>query len=462
METLIVRDKTFYKMFIGLALPVILQSAVNMGVNIMSTLMLGSYGEVQLSASSLANDLISVFTYITLGVGGGAAVLTAQYWGRGDVTSLKKIVAIMLRIIICVAFVFMAAAAFFPKQIMSIYTDDKVVINDGALFLRVSIPNFLLVGINLSLTAVLRSVRQVRLPLLTSCCAFVVYIFFGWVFIFGNLGAPEMKVAGSALALVIARFVETGVMVFYILKIDKKIRFRVKDIFVPVKEYVSTFIKYCLPVVGSDLFFGLGSTAIAIIIGHTSTGYVAANAILSTVVRLTLIVTNSVGNAGSVITGNTLGKGDVKRAYSGAVTFLMLSTMLGIISSLLVLIIAPIVVAGCNITEETAAIAKSLTYAVGLMTVFVAMDNSLTKGILRGGGDTRFLLVMDTVFLWGISIPLGALTALVWKAPPFWIYLSLRSDWVIKVVLCTIRLISRKWIHVLESPKNAQLENSAT
>ncbi len=452
MGKLFVRDKNFYKQLVVIALPVVLQSMINIGVNIMDTVMLGSYGEVQISASSLANDFIHIFMFTILGIGGGSAVLTAQYWGRQDITSLRKIITIMLRISLGLVFVFTVVTAIFPEQIMRIYTTDAAVIEKGVLYLRVSLPTYLLMGLNMTLTAVLRSVRAVKIPLITVCVSFFVNIFFNWVFIFGKLGAPEMQIAGAALGTVIARVVESVIILTYVFKLDKKVCYKLKDLFVSVKGYRHQFFKYCLPVVGSDVLFGFGNTMLTIIIGHTNTEFVAANAIVATVVRLTCVFSQGVANAGGIITGNTIGAGKVEEGFRGAVTFLCLTVLTGALSGLLVLLICPAFVQLYDITETTYKIARELMLAVAVMSIFSAMENALTKGILRAGGDTRFLLVADVLFMWVVSVPLGALVALVWKAPPFFIYVSLRIDWIIKSLWCTGRLISRKWIHVVESP----------
>jgi Na+-driven multidrug efflux pump len=81
---LFVRDKRFYKTAFLIALPIAAQQIINIGVNLMDTIMLGSFGEIQLSASSLANQFYFIFHILCLGIGGGAAVMTAQYWGAKD------------------------------------------------------------------------------------------------------------------------------------------------------------------------------------------------------------------------------------------------------------------------------------------------------------------------------------------------------------------------------------------
>jgi len=453
-----VKDKNFYKQMLILAIPVVLQSVINISVNIMDTVMLGSYGEIQISASSLANDFLHIFMFLNLGVGGGSAVLTAQYWGRKDIQSVKCVVALMLRIVLSLALAFFIATVLFARQIMGIYTTDPEVIEKGVVYLRIMLPTFFLTSISTSLTGVLRTARQVKVPLIMVIVSFFVNIFFNWVFIFGNLGAPEMQIAGAALGTVIARVVETAIIIVYVFRIDKQIAFRFKDMFLRVRAYIKPFIKYCLPVVGSDTLFGFGNTVITIIVGHTTTEFVAANAIVSTLVRLTTVFANGVSNAGGIMTGNTLGAGEIEKGYRGAVTFTVLTVLLGIVGGCTVLFLCPWIISLYNITAETSRIAHELINAVALTTVFMAIENAMTKGILRSGGDTRFLLVADVLFLWVVSIPLGALVALVWHGSPFLIYTSLRVDWLIKSVWCLFRLKSRKWIHVVETPKVKRVE----
>jgi Na+-driven multidrug efflux pump len=111
-----------------------------------------------------------------------------------------------------------------------------------------------------------------------------------------------------------------------------------------------------------------------------------------------------------------------------------------------ILVISPLLVESFNVTDETKQIAYQLMAAVSLMVVFQTVQRVLTKGVLRGGGDTRFLMLADMLFLWLAAIPLGYLTGLVWHVPAFWVYIALKVDWIIKSVWCAFRLRSGKWI----------------
>lgn len=447
---LFTRDKRFYRVALTLALPVILQNMITIGVNIMDTIMLGSYGEVQLSGSSLANELINLFQILCMGMGGGAAVLTAQYWGKKDIPALRRTVAIMLRFSLGIATLFTLATAFFPRQIMSIYTDIPEVIEKGALYFRMSLPTYILMGISLTLTLILRSIRRMMVPLITSIICFFVNIFFNWVFIFGHLGAPEMQIAGAALGTVIARVVETAIIAVYVFKVDEAVAMRVRDLFGKCGNQLKLYIQYSIPVMISDSLLAFGNSAVAIIIGHISKEFVAANAIIATIVRLSTVFNQGLGSAAATVTGNTLGERDPERAYREGVTFVSLSVLVGLLAAGIILGLSPFIIGQYNITAATRDIAWQLMYAVAMMVIFQAMQSVLTKGVLRGGGDTRFLMVVDVLFLWLLSIPLGALCALVWHAQPFIVYTALKIDWAVKSLWCLGRLKSKKWIRIVE------------
>ncbi len=451
MSRLFVKEKSFYKLILSIAVPVVLQNMITIGVNIMDTLMLGNYGEVQLSASSLANEFINIYHIMCMGMSMGAAVLTAQYYGAGNNPSLKKIVTIVLRMGLVIAAVFTVATLLFPEELMRLYTPDEAVIEKGVLYFRISAVTYVLLGVSLILTNILRTVHQVRFPLVLSIVTFFVNVFFNWVFIYGRLGAPEMQIEGAALGTVIARLVECGSLVTYFFVFDKRIGYRIQDLFMKCGDHVRVYITYAIPVMVSDTLLALGNSAVSIIMGHIGASFVAANSIISQTVRLSTVFNQGLSSASSVITGNTLGKGERDKAYHQGVTFLCLSILIGLAAAVIILLISPLLVESFNITQETKDIAYQLMASVSVMMVFQTVQSVLTKGVLRGGGDTRFLMLADILFLWLASIPLGYLCGLVWHLSPFWIYAALKIDWVIKSVWCIFRLRSKKWIRVVQA-----------
>lgn len=442
---LFVRDKAFYRDMLRIALPVSLQSVLAVGLNVTDTIMLGSMGEIPIAASSLANQYDHIFHVLCLGMGGGAAVMTARQWGQRDTKAMRGTMALMMRICVMLGAAFTFAATVFPASIMRIYTPNTLVIQEGVRYFSFLGWTFVLNGLVVTLPIVLRSAGKVRAPLLMAVAAFGINIFMNWVFIFGNLGAPRMGIVGAALATLLSRAVEAGILLIYLFR-EKDIGFRFGDLFAKAEGLRSVFFRFSVPVVVSDLFLALGDSMLTMIMGRISPEFVAASAITMVVMRVSSVLCIGMSSASGVLTGNTLGRKDAQAAYNNGVTFMVLNVLVGAVMGVLVVAARPLILSAYNITASTWAIAMQLMLAIGIMFPCRTLATVLTKGILRSGGDTRFLMLADIFFLWVASVPLGYLCALVWGLPPLIIYIAFTIEFPLKALLCLWRFHSRKWI----------------
>ena len=444
---LFVKDVEFYKKAATIAIPVSLQSMITIGVNLMDSVMVGSLGDTALSAVGQANQFVTLYHICCMGIGMGASVLTSRFWGMKDIESLKKTVTIMLRFCLSLGLiVFMLPTIFVPDKIMWVYIKEEPVIQEGIRYLAYMVPCFLLLGLSLTCTIVLRSVGQVKIPLYTSIGAFFVNVGCNYIFIFGKFGAPAMGVAGAGLGTLFARLFEFLVICGYFFLVDRKISYRIKDLFGECKSLLKDYFTISLPVFVSDTLLALGNSAVAIVMGRIGTNFVAANSITMVTQQLSNVLIQGICHAGCIMTGHTLGEGEVEKAQDQAWTFLSLGTIVGIVAGGIILIISRPVISLYDVEEVTKAIARQQMFAISFIVVFQSMNSILTKGVLRGGGDTVFLMAADILFLWVASIPLGALAGLYFHLDAFWIYFFLKIDQIIKAVWCVFRLNSRKWI----------------
>lgn len=439
-------DRGFYKKLVTIAFPVAMQSVITVGVNLIDTIMLGKLGETALSASSLANQFIVLFIFMCMGISMGASVLTGRFWGARDMVSLKKVVTIAYRVALGIALLFTVINYFFAWQIMSLYSDEAPVVEAGAIYLRWSTAAFLLMALNTVSANVIRSVGVNHISFIASLCSFFVNIGANYVLIFGKFGFPQMGVAGAALGTVIARIVETAIVCNYVFRIDKKIAYRVKDLFSHCRDMVREFLSISIPVMLSDSLLGIGESVLAVIMGHIGSQFVAANAITGVVQRLSTIFISGMAHASCIITSQTLGEKRIDDAKRQGTTFLLIGLIVGAAAAGVITLLKEPVINSYNITEDTKVIARELMNAISFIVVFRSTNMILTKGVLRGGGDTKFLVLADTSMMWVIAIPLGAVAGLVLHLPSFWIYVCLYADQVIKAVWCIFRLRSGKWI----------------
>ena len=443
---LLFKDRNFIRKVVMLGGPISAQQLITVGVNMMDAVMLGQLNETALSAGSMATQIHHLYHFMCMGLAMGASVLLARYWGAGEQLSIKKTLTLMYRFCLLIAFLFTFAVAASPNGIMRLLTPDEGVITEGARYLLWSLPCFLLYGFSLTTTMVLRNTGQMHIPLCTSIGAFFINIFFNWIFIFGKLGAPAMGVAGAALGTLISRLFEFTVICGFFLLKDTKIRFRLRDMLEPCKDMLPEYLRISMPVLISDTLLGIGNSITAAVAGHIGKAFMSANTITSVTQQITTVFTAGLGQSAVIITGNTLGKGDEAMAQKQGISFAVFGFLVGCVCGVIIICISPFVVNSYNITEETRAVAIELMRSVGIVTVFMSVSSILTKGVLRGGGDTKFLMVADVFFLWVVSVPLGACAGLLWDWPPFWVFFCLRIDNAIKAVWCLFRLRSRKWI----------------
>ncbi len=452
------KDLQFYKKVFVLALPIALQSFITIGVNMLDTMMVGTLGDSALSASSLANSFISVFQIFCMGLGMGASVLVSRYWGMKQAAdneeadkdasrALKQTVCLMLRLNVTLAALFALATLIAPGVIMRTYTEDATIIELGVVYFRYSVLTYFFVGISLVVTIVLRSVGQVLYPLVVSIVAFGTNLSMNYVFIFGKLGAPKMGVAGAALGTLIARIVECTLILTYLFLYDRKIHFRPRHLFMRTRSLLREYIRISIPVLISDGILAIGTNSVAMVIGHLGETFTAANAITSVTQQLSTVVISGVSQAGAIVTGITLGEGDRDKTMKQGYQFFRLGLFLGLLSAAFILLFSDLIIGFYKgASPETAETAKYLMDAICLIIVFQGTNSIMTKGVLRGGGDTAMLMLTDNIFLWVLAIPLGILAGFYFKLPAFWIYVCLKSDQIVKTVWAFLRLRSGKWI----------------
>jgi Na+-driven multidrug efflux pump len=262
-----------------------------------------------------------------------------------------------------------------------------------------------------------------------------------------------MEVAGAALGTLIARLFEAAMILGYLFFKDKNIGFRVRDLFMKTGSLIGEYIRISIPVLVSDAILAIGNNSVAMVIGHLGAAFVAANAITSVTQQLSTVVIQGVSQAGAIVTGQTLGLGDKKKTMQQGWMFLGLGFALGALSAIFILAVSKPIISTYNVSEETVNIAGQLMAAISLIIIFRATNSIMTKGVLRGGGDTKMLMLADNIFLWVLSIPFGILAGFVFHWPAFWIYVALKSDDIVKTVWCVIRLRSEKWIKKISTGK---------
>lgn len=438
-------SRVFYRTVAALVVPMALQNLINVGVQSADVVMLGRVGEEVLSAASLAGQVQFVMMLIFFGLSSGAAVLCAQYWGKGDTRTIEKVMSIALRIAACVALVFFTAAMLIPITLMRIFTPDAEVIAYGVQYLRYAAPGYLIIAFTNTYLNIMRSVEKVIISTIVYFISLVVNVILNAVLIFGLLGVPAMGIAGAALATTLARAVELLIVVGYAVH-NPILRLHKKDFFTSHGQLLKDFLRYAMPTTLNEMLWGLAISANAVIIGHLGAQAVAANSVAQVVRQLATVVSFGVANAAAILVGKAIGAGDEPLARRNASRMLRLSFFTGLVGGGLILLIRPFVANTMNLSPEADGYLRYLLLLMSVYVVFQALTGCLVVGILRGGGDTRFGLFLDAGTMWGFSIVWAALAAFVFHAPIEVVFAIILCDEAIKVPIGLLRYKSGRWL----------------
>ncbi|EGT0696134.1 MATE family efflux transporter [Clostridium perfringens] len=444
---IITRDKRFYRLLFSIALPIAVQNLITFMVSMVDTLMVGALGEIQLSAVSIANNLFFVLTILMFGLAGGSNIMISQYWGKGNVKTIHKILAIMYRVCLLITGIFIFIALFLPKYFMGIFTTDKAVIDFGASYLRIVCIGYLFYSITNCTIMMLRSVKTVSISIIVYTASLVVNSILNWIFIFGNLGAPELGIRGAAIATVCARITEFSIVLVFMFIYERKICLKIEHLLKLDKEILKDYVGLCTPVLCNELLWAIGASMISVIVGRMGTEVVAANSINGVAHQFVTVFIFGMSNATAVIIGNTIGEGKKEKAKEYAYSIGIFSVVMGCISGLMILLIKPFVVNFYNVSYSTKLIAMEIMTVTSGIIVFQSLASNFMMGVLRGGGDAKFVLINDLIFMWLVAIPGGFFVAFVLELPVALVFLVIKCDEILKSLTSVYRVISGKWVN---------------
>lgn len=447
MENKIIKDRSyFYKMAFALVLPMAVQNLINVGISSIDVLMLGKVSETVLSAASLAGQVQFIMTLIFFGLTSGAAVLTAQYWGKGDTGSIEKIMGICMRFSLMVSVFFTAVVMLFPAQVMHIFTNEASVVSEGVKYLKVIALSYVFMSITMIYLNIMRSVERVVVSTVVYMASLIVNLVAASVFIFGLLGLPKMGIIGAAVATLSARGVELIIVIVYHLKFNKLIKFKPSDLLVHDKLLFKDFWTYSIPVTINELMWGAGVAMNAVVIGHLGSSVVSANSVAQISRQLATVIAFGLANAAAITVGKAIGENNYEGAKIYARRFINLSILAGVAGGLIILIARPLLMSTLNLTPLTRGYLSFMMLVMSYFVVAQAYNTTIVVGIFRGGGDTKFGLFLDVTTMWGGSILFGALSAFVFKWSIPIVYIILMSDEIIKIPLIFWRYKCLKWL----------------
>lgn len=444
------KDRQFYRTFLVLCVTLMLEQAVILSVNLADNIMLGTYSEHSLAGVAAVNQIQFVLQQLVYAVSNGMIILGSQYWGQKRPEEIRKLSSIAMRVALFMVIALFIAVSLFPYQTLGIFTPDEAIIAEGVKYLDIIRFSYLFFGVSAILLGTMRVAESVKIALTVSVISLILNCSINYVLIYGRFGAPEMGVRGAAIGTLIARIVECIIYIVYVFCHDKRISLKPKDLFKIDSAMFSDFIRVSTPVILTQALWGLSNALQTIILGHMNEVAIAAQSISSNIFLLLKVASVGACSAASIIIGKTIGEsGNMNRLREYTRTLQLIFVCIGLVLGTALFFIRIPLLRIYNISDETRALANAYMLIQSVVLVTMSYQMPTNGGIIRGGGDTKFIMIVDIISIWGIVLPLSYLAAFVWKLSPVIVIMLLNSDQVFKCIPAFIRVNSYKWVRKL-------------
>lgn len=443
-----IKEKTFYKSFMILALSLALQNLLTYGVNMMDTVMLGRYSQDAMGGVSLCNQVQYLLQMLVVGAGEGAVVLGSQYWGKGNLKPIPHIIGVALRFGGSLALILFGIVLFFPTQLLRLLSNDSAVIAEGAKYFQIICFTYIIFTVTNILVASLRSIGIVKIGYIISGSTLVINVCLNYCLIYGNFGFPELGVRGAAIATLVSRCVELLIVIYYLKYKEHKLHLTLTKLLHIDTSYIRDYTRVSSPVLINQALWGVAQMVQTGILGHLGGDVTAANAIAVQVFQVLSVVAYGAASASGIVVGRTIGEGDAQRLHPLVNTLQILFLTIGLCSGFLIFILrAPILmVFGGTLTERAYELSMQFMLVLSITTVGTSYQMACDNGIIRGGGDTAFSAKMNLISMWLIIVPFSAMAAFWWKCAPVIVFFLLKWDQLYKAIPVVIRLRSWKWV----------------
>ena len=427
----------------------VLQNVIVLSVGLADNVMLGSYSETSLSGAAAANQIQFFLQQIVCAVGDGLVVLGSQYWGQHRVEPIKKITSVAMKAGILFAVIMFILVSVFPRGAMLLFSTDEAVIAEGIRYLNIMRFSYVIFAITQVLLASLRSVETVKIAFYISIMSLIINCCINYLLIYGNFGFPEMGIVGAAIGTIVARCAEIVVVICYVSFKDKKLCLKISDFIKTDKLILKDYVKTALPIIAVGAMWGASVGQQSVILGHMEAEALTANSISSTVMQI--IKTASVGSssAAAIIIGKAVGAGNFGKIKDYTKTLQKMFIIIGIITSGILFGIKNPILSLYNLSDETMYLADRFLLVLCVTSIGTAYQMPTLTGIVKGGGDTKFVFYNDIVSIWCIVLPVSYLAAFVFNWSPLAVMICLNSDQIFKCGAAVIKVNRYKWVKSL-------------
>ena len=442
-------QKSFLKSVCNLAIPVAIQSMLQSSFSIVDQIMIGQLGSVSVAGVGLAGKFSSIYTVLVSAIGAVAGIMIAQYLGQKNRQEIHRSFWINMWIAVGLATVFTGVCRLFPVKIMGIYTTDADTMVAAGEYLRILSGTFLPVAGATLLATLFRCMEKTQLPLIASIVAAVLNTGLNYVLIFGKFGFHAMGAEGAAIATLISQIANFLIM-FFLLFINREC---LEQIYGKYKRSASfqwrQYAAMLLPMLVCEFLWSLGENVYAVIYGHLGTKDCAAMTLINPIQGLMIGALCGLSQAAGVIIGKLLGNKEYDEAYKASWKLIKYGFIGSVCLSIVIVLTSGFYVEIYQVEEEVKILTRQILFAYACVAPFKVLNMIAGGGIIRSGGKTKYVMVIDMIGTWGFGVPLGLLSAFVFQLSIPWVYFILSLEECVRFGISVVVLKRKRWMNSL-------------
>lgn len=441
------KRKNFLSAVIGIAIPVGLQSMLQSSFAMIDQLMVGQLGSTSVTAVEVAGRPAFIYSVVLGAISAIAGIMISQYLGMENEEMADRSLSVNLVAAVALAALFTVLCLLLPGQIVDIYIkDDPAVLTVGKDYLVRIAWTYLPMGISSILAVMIRCMDRAVWPLYAGIAAAIVNTGLNYILIFGHFGFPALGVTGAAAASVISQLVNLVLISIMFYRIRVRIRGGLHFSLTLGAEGYRQFFVMLLPILINEFLWSVGQNVNTFIYGHLEKGDLAAMSMTGPIQGLFIGALSGVSQAAGILIGRRLGAKEYDEAYQESKK-LMWYGLAGslILSALLILLREPYVLL-YKVETEVQTTSAVLLLAFAILAPVKVANMILGGGIIRSGGKTTYIMVIDMIGTWLVGVPLGLITAFVFRLPIEWVYFILSQEELVRLILTFIVFKRKKWM----------------
>lgn len=447
-------DKAFYRYLIFLAFPMIVQNGITSFVSFLDNIMVGQIGTEPMSGVAIVNQLFFVFNICIFGGVSGAGIFSAQFFGKGDFEGQKytfrfKLYAcLLITAIACVLFHFL------DEPLISLYLNDggsvgntRLALSYGKEYLAIMIFGLLPFAVSQTYVSTIRETGQTFVPMVSGIVAVITNLVLDYVLIFGAFGAPELGVAGAAIATVIARYTECLIVVVWAHRHLDKNPYLIgvyKGLRIPGSILADIFRKG-LPLMFNEMLWAVGMAVIVQCYAVRGLEVVAAQNISSTISNLFNIVYLQLGNCISIVVGQKLGAGQLEEAKDADNKIIFFDVACCACISVIMILLGGLFPEIYKTEPGIKALAKNFII-ISAMAMPLCAFSHCSYFTLRSGGKTIVTFLFDSVYTWVVMIPYAFVLSHFTTLSITMVFFLVSFTEIIKVIIGFFMIKSNVWL----------------